>query len=105
MYAALAVMLAAAFGFSLGGWLARGDMMDLVQDHRAERAIDIEEHRREIAYLRERLVESKMIIARQSDQLARAGLSSSQAAAKASDVAAKAIEQSTSENKIPVTPQ
>lgn len=92
VYATLAVMLAAACGFSAGMWSAKGDMMNLIAAHRKESEQDDQACRADIAYLRERLLESKQIIARQSDQLAAAGGVAGQAAIKASDAAVKATE-------------
>lgn len=92
VYATLAVMLAAACGFSAGMWSAKSDILSLIAAHRMESDKDDQSCRADIGYLRERLVESKQIIARQSDQLAAAGVSSSQAAIKASDAAVKASE-------------
>lgn len=92
VYATMAVLLAAACGFSAGMWSAKSDILQLIAAHRMESEKDDQACRADIAYLRERLVESKQIIAKQSDQLAAAGLSSSQAAIKASDAAVKASE-------------
>lgn len=92
VYATLAVLLAAACGFSAGMWSAKSDILALIAAHRTESDKDDQACRTDISYLRERLVESKQIIARQSDQLAAAGVSSSQAAIKASDAASKATD-------------
>lgn len=92
VYATLAVLLAAACGFSAGMWSAKSDILALIAAHRIESDKDDQACRADISYLRERLVESKQIIARQSDQLAAAGVSSSQAAIKASDAASKAAD-------------
>lgn len=92
VYATLAVMLAAACGFSAGMWSAKSDILSLIAAHRTESEKDDQACRADIGYLRERLVESKQIIARQSDQLAAAGITSSQAAIKASDAASKAAD-------------
>lgn len=92
VYATLAVMLAAACGFSAGMWSAKSDILSLIAAHRLESDKDDQSCRADIGYLRERLVESKQIIARQSDQLAAAGVSSGQAAIKASDAASKAAD-------------
>jgi cobalamin biosynthesis Mg chelatase CobN len=92
VYATLAVLLAAACGFSAGMWSAKSDILALIAAHRTESDKDDQACRADISYLRERLVESKQIIARQSDQLAAAGVSSSQAAIKASDAASKAAD-------------
>lgn len=92
VYATLAVMLAAACGFSAGMWSAKSDILSLIAAHRMESDKDDQACRADIGYLRERLVESKQIIARQSDQLAAAGITSSQAAIKASDAASKAAD-------------
>lgn len=92
VYATLAVMLATACGFSAGMWSAKSDILSLIAAHRTESEKDDQACRADIGYLRERLVESKQIIARQSDQLAAAGITSSQAAIKASDAASKAAD-------------
>lgn len=92
VYATLAVMLAAACGFSAGMWSAKSDILSLIAAHRLESDKDDQSCRADIGYLRERLVESKQIIARQSDQLAAAGVSSGQAAITASDAASKAAD-------------
>lgn len=98
-YATLAVLLSAGAGLCAGLWITKNDIIGMTQSHREERQADMSAHRAEIGYLRERLVESKQIIARQSDQLARAGIASSDAAAKASETAAEAIKQTASEPK------
>lgn len=92
VYAALAVLLAAACGFSGGMWSAKNDIMSLIVAHRVESDADDQACRADIAYMRGLLDEAKQVIARQSDQLAAAGRASSQVAIKASDTAAKATE-------------
>jgi len=92
VYATLAVLLAAACGFSAGIWSSKNDILSLIAAHRIESAADDQACRADISYMRGLLDESKQIIARQSDQLAAARSDTSKIAIKASDTAAKATE-------------
>lgn len=93
VYAALAVLLAAACGFSGGMWSAKNDIMSLIVAHRVESDADDQACRADIAYMRGLLDEAKQVIARQSDQLAAAGKASSQVAIKATEKAGQTQEQ------------
>lgn len=65
----VAVLLAIAFGFSLASIANQSQVVELSEMHRKERANLKRWHRADVSLLRATLAESKLIIARQSDQI------------------------------------
>lgn len=65
----VAVLMATAFGFSLASIANQRQVVELSEMHRKERANLKRWHRADVSLLRSTLAESKLIIAKQSDQL------------------------------------
>lgn len=66
----LAVLLAVAFGMSLGAVKNQEQLLSMQESQRKERGALTRNHRAEKKYLREQLAERNATIAKQSDQLA-----------------------------------
>lgn len=94
-YAALAMLLALACGYSFAGWQAQKQMVNLVEQHRIEREAIGKSYKTQLDYLRRQLRERNATVAKQSDQLAQVGVKSADAAKQSSELGQKILEGNT----------
>lgn len=95
VYVVIALLLAVGFGYSLCAISGRAAMVELADQQRKERSSMIKLHKAEVSFLRERNMDSKRIIEKQSDQLAKAGMQSSETAQAAVEVVKKQTPEAT----------
>ena len=69
-YAALAMLLALACGYSFAGWQAQKNMVALVEQHRIEREQMTKANKVQIDYFRREIRKKNIIMDKQSDQIA-----------------------------------
>lgn len=91
-YAALAMLLALACGYSFAGWQAQRQMVNLVEQHRIERESITKGQKTQLDYLRRQLRERNATVARQSDQLAKVGEKGVDAAKSSSQLGIQILE-------------
>lgn len=93
-YAALAMLLALACGYSFSGWQAQKTMVNLVEQHRIEREAINKTYKTQLDYLRRQLRERNATVAKQSDQLAQVGFKSADAAKQSSELGKQILQES-----------
>lgn len=94
-YAALAMLLALACGYSFASWQAQKTMVNLVEQHRIEREAIMRSNKVNIDYLRREHRKKNVIIEKQSDQLAQVGVKSADAAKQSSELGKQILKEST----------
>lgn len=94
-YAALAMLLAFACGFSWASYQAQKAMVGLAEQHRLERVSIIKANKVNVNYLRREIRKKNVIIEKQSDQLAQVGVKSADAAKQSSELGKQILKEST----------